>query len=159
MPNEVDMNAALTSFQAAYREGNIRPMRCKLHGNLCVLRDNANGDTRFTFARLDSTGDVHAIVAILPAEPYQGKPCFALAYAVAEQYRGRGLAKEIIEQTIAELRDGFKRQFPKFYIEVVVDKINLGSNRVATQVISAAPIEIVDQFSGKPSLQYFRLVE
>lgn len=159
MANEVDMNAALASFQGAYSKGLIRPMRCQLHGNLCVLRDNANGDTRFTFARVDSNGDVHAIVSILPAEPYQGKPCFALAYAVAENFRGRGLAKEIVEQTIAELRNGFRRQFPKFYIEVVVDKLNASSNRVAAQVISDAPIEIIDQFSGKPSLQYFRLVE
>ena len=119
MANEVDMNAALASFQGAYSKGIIRPIRCQLHGNLCVLRDNANGDTRFTFARVDSTGDVHAIVSILPAEPYQGKPCFALAYAVAEKFRGHGLAKEIVGQTIAELRNGFRRQFPKFYIEVV----------------------------------------
>jgi len=159
MSNEVDMNAALASFQAAYSRGLLRPTRCQLHGNLCVLRDNANGDTRFTFARLDSNGTVHGIVSILPAEPYQGEPCFALAYAVAEEYRGHGLAKEIVVQTIAELRNGFKRQFPKFYIEVVVDKLNLASNQVATKVISQAPIEIVDQFSGKSSLQYFRLVE
>lgn len=159
MGNEVDMSAALESFQSAYSKGLIRPMRSQLHGNLCLVRDNANGDTRFTFARVDSTGVVHAIVAILPAEPYQGKPCFALAYAVAEKFRGRGVAKEVVDQTIAELRNGFKRQFPKFYIEVVVDKLNEVSNRVASQVISDAPIEIVDQFSGKPSLQYFRLVE
>lgn len=159
MANEVDMSAALASFQGAYSKGLIRPVRCQLHGNLCMLKDNANGDTRFTFAQIDSTGDVHAIVSILPAEPYQGKPCFALAYAVAEKFRGRGMAKEIVEQTIIELRNGFRRQFPKFYIEVVVDKLNTASNRVAAQVINDAPIEIVDQFSGKPSLQYLRLVE
>lgn len=158
MANEVDMSTALASFQDAYSKRIIRPTRCKVHGNLCVLTDDANGDTRFTFARVDSAGKVHAIVSILPAEPYQDQPCFALAYAVPEEYRGRGVAKEIVEQAIVELRKGFNRQFLKFYIEVVVNLPNEASNRVAAQVVSDAPIEIIDQFSGKPSLQYFRMV-
>jgi hypothetical protein len=152
------MNAALESFQAAYKGRFIRPLRCHLHNDLWVLKDDANGDTRWTFARIDATGTVHAIVSVLPAEPYEGKPCFALAYAVANAYRGQGLAKGVVTRSIEEFHNGFKRQIPQFYVEVVVDKLNLASNRVALQAISRSPIEITDQFSGDPALQYFRLV-
>lgn len=158
MPNQVDMSAALESFQAAFSKRYIMPTRCQLHDDLWVLKDDANGDTRWTFARIDAAGTVHAIVSVLPAEPYEGKPCFALAYAVAKPLRGHGVAKEVVTSSINELHSGFKRRFPEFYVEVVVDKNNLASNRVASQVIASTPIEITDQFSGDPALQYFRLV-
>lgn len=158
MPNQVDMNEALESFQAAYSKRHIMPTRCRLQSDLWVLKDDANGEARLTFAQIDAAETVRAIVTVLPAEPYEGVRCFALAYAVAKPFQRRGLAKEIVETSIAELHSEFKRRFPKFYIEVVVDKLNFASNRVAAQVINKTPIEITDQFSGEPALQYFRLV-
>ncbi|SFC51473.1 hypothetical protein SAMN05216204_10720 [Massilia yuzhufengensis] len=152
------MEAALKSFQQAYSKGYIAPTRCKLRPDLWVLRDDANGDSRLTFTQIDDKGTVRALVSLLPAEPYEGKPCFALAYAVAEKFRGIGLAQEIVESSIVELHNGLKQQVPQFYIEVVVDKLNTASNRVAAKVISSNPVEITDQFSGDPALQYFRLV-
>lgn len=158
MPNQVDMEAALQSFQQAYSKGYVKPTRCTLRRDLWVLRDDANGDSRLTFTQIDDKGVVRALISLLPAEPYEGELCFALAYAVAEKFRGKGLAKEIVESSIVELRNGLKQRAPKFYVEVIVDKLNVASNRVAAKVINPDPIEITDQFSGDPALQYFRLV-
>lgn len=158
MPNQVDMNAALMSFQDAYKKRYIVPRRCALRSDLWILKDDANGEARLTYALIDDAGTVKGIVSVLPADPYEGKRCFGLAYAVAEPFRGQGLAKQIVEGSIAELRNGFKRHFADFYVEVVVDKENIASQKVASSVISDKPIEIIDEFSGDPALQYFRLV-
>ncbi|WP_147373994.1 hypothetical protein [Massilia cavernae] len=73
MPNQVDMNAALESFQAAYSKRYIIPVQCQLHNDLWVLKDDANGDTRWTFAQIEASGAVCAIVSVLTAEPYEGR--------------------------------------------------------------------------------------
>lgn len=158
MPNQVDMNAALMSFQDAYKKRYIMPMRCALRSDLWILKDDADGETRLTYALIDNAGTVKGIVSVLPADPYEGKRCFGLAYAVAEPFRGQGFGKQIVEDSIAEIRNGFKRHFSEFYVEVVVDKQNVASQKVASSVISEKPIEIIDQFSGDSALQYFRLV-
>lgn len=69
MPAQVDIGAPQDSFQTALKMQYIMPTRCQLRSDLWVLQDDANSDTRFTFAQINAGGTVSAIVSVLPAEP------------------------------------------------------------------------------------------
>lgn len=148
---------ALVSLQREVRRG-MPTHPCDLSPGLRVILDQPNGVTRYTYARIEH-GRVKAIALFVHHEPIDGVPCFNVGYAVPEAYRNRGWASEIVEQGIQELRQGFGRHGAKsFHVEAVVGKDNLASLRVASKVISNAPIEGTDSESGEPVFAYTRLV-
>jgi RimJ/RimL family protein N-acetyltransferase len=123
------------------------------------LVDDADGDPRLTYALTTASGTVQATVTYLPGSPYKGERCFQVGYAVAETFRRQGLAVEVLRKSIDEMRLGFKSHFSKFYVEAVVGKFNVASIKVASKVMNSEPVEIVDEVSGEPALQYFLLIE
>jgi hypothetical protein len=148
---------ALISYQQAIQNSLISPSTCQLHKDLSIFHDDANGTPRLTYA-LVKDGIVKAIVIYIVSEPIDGLPCFGIGYAVAEKFRKQGLAKLIIEKTIAEMQLGFKTHMPKFYIEAIVGESNTPSRKLANSFISSSPTAITDQFSGLPAFQYVRLI-
>jgi hypothetical protein len=160
MPAMTDTMAALTSLQQALNNGLVTFQRCKLHPDLQVHLDEPSPRvSRFTYASI-SKGNVLAIAMFVMAEPVEGVHCFQLGYAVLESARRAGLGSAIVAKGIEEIRNGFKATpLKEFYVEAVVGKYNLASNKIAAKVLSATPTEITDVFSGEPALQYLRLVE
>jgi hypothetical protein len=158
LPSIVDPMTALVSLDGALREKSVKMQRCELHPELRVMVDYPNGSLRLTYAKLHKSR-VQAIVIFIPAEPVDGVPCFGIGYAVAENVRGRGIATQVVPQTIEELRHGFKRngRLP-FYVEAIVAKTNGPSNRLAARLLSTSPAEGADSFSGEPILQYLKLI-
>ncbi|MDT4814668.1 hypothetical protein FQZ97_476780 [compost metagenome] len=100
-----------------------------------------------------------ALAVYVLAEPLEGERCFGLGYAVAENCRNQGLAKEVVEKSIAELSLGFRKHFSKLYIETMVGQDNIASQKVSAQLISSTPKATTDAHSGQPALQYVRLLE
>lgn len=148
---------ALVSLQREVRRG-MPTNPCDLYPGLRVVLDQPNGIIRYTYARIEH-GRVKAIALFVHHEPIDGVPCFNLGYAVPDAYRGRGWAPEIVEQGVQELRQGLGRHGVKsFYVEAVIGKDNLASQRVATKVISIDSIESNDSESGEPVLAFKRLV-
>jgi hypothetical protein len=93
-------------------------------------------------------------------EPVEGVPCFQLGYAVLDSARNAGLGSAIVAKSIEEISDGFKATpLKKFYVEAVVGRDNLPSNKIAAKVLAGKATEITDVFSGEPALRYLRLVE
>jgi ribosomal protein S18 acetylase RimI-like enzyme len=158
MPTMPDLYGALLSFQNALQDGLITPGACILYPELSLLMDDANGQSRLTFARIDK-GSVKAIVAYLEVEPHEGKRCFQVGYAVAEPYRNQGIATEILTQSIEEIRHGFKPHAKPFFIEAVVEADNHASIKVAERVIAPKGSEITDDYAGLPAVQFLQLVE
>ncbi|MDO7930342.1 GNAT family N-acetyltransferase [Pseudomonas sp. KFB-139] len=149
---------ALISLQREVRRG-MPTHPAELHPSLRVIVDKPNGEVRYTYAKVEH-GRVKAIAIFIMAEPIEGVPCFNLGYAVPEAYRNRGLASEIVEQGIQELRNGLSRHgIKKFYVEAVVGVDNRSSQRVAAKVISENAVQATDSESGEPALGYTRLVE
>ena len=160
MPAMTDTMAALTSLQQALDNRLVMLQRCKLHPDLQVHLDEPSpGVSRFTYANI-SKGEVLAIAMFVVAEPVEGVPCFQLGYAVLDSARKAGLGSAIVAKSIEEISHGFKATpLKKFYVEAVVGRGNLPSNKIAAKVLAARPTEITDVFSGEAALQYLRLVE
>lgn len=149
---------ALVSLQREVRRG-MPTNPTELSPGVRVVLDQPNGVIRYTYARIEH-GRVKSIALFVHHEPINGVPCFNLGYAVPEAYRNHGWAGLIIEQGIQELRRGLGRHGAKsFYVEAVVGKDNLASQRVASKIISDSPVAGTDSESGEPILQYTRLVE
>lgn len=82
-----------------------------------------------------------------------------IGYAVPEDLRGQGRAKEIARAAIAELRKGLGEAGVKsFYVEAVVGVGNLASIQVAAKIIGGEPTPITDENSGEAALQYKALI-
>ncbi|POU76077.1 N-acetyltransferase [Leclercia sp. LSNIH7] len=158
MPDMVDPSDSLISFQDALANKLITLSSCVVHPEMKVLLDDAEGTPRITYALLDGE-KVQGIAIYVPAEPIDGMPCFGLGYAVDEHYRKQGVATKIVQKSMDEMRAGFRKTIPKFYIEAIVGVDNHGSNKVASRLISEKPTACDDTYSGKPAQQYLRFLE
>jgi predicted acetyltransferase len=149
---------ALQSFQQFILTGKIRLEPGRLDKNLNSYVDEVDGTTRFTLVRLEGK-TVTAFVVFARDGTIEGKPCFAIGYAVPEAYRNQGRAKEIIKAAIAEMQGAFRRLYPEFFVVAIVGADNKPSQRVAEQVISDTRVAVTDQVSGLPAFQYLRRIE
>ena len=120
--------------------------------------DDANGSPRVTYALVDN-GLVKALAIYIFEQRIDGVPCFEVGYAVAESFRRQGIASEVLEKSIAEMRNGFGRYGKAFYIQAVVGASNVPSQKVAARILSPQPEAITDTVSGLPAFAYLRLVE
>lgn len=90
MPELVNPTDSLNSFQHALSNSLIRLSPCVVHPEMKVLMDDAEGTPRITYAFVQ--GDIVKGVAIyVPADPYEGKPCFGVGYAVADKFKRQEL--------------------------------------------------------------------
>ncbi len=156
----VDPSDGMKSFQQALRQGKIAIHVAKTDPNLFVHLDAPNGppEIRFTYVRLKRT-TVTALVMFAAQPPINGKPCFAIGYAVPKTYRNQGRAKEIVAAAIADMEAGLKRNgHPVFYIEAIVDAENTASRKIGEQLISNGPEAITEGKSGLPAFKYVRKV-
>jgi hypothetical protein len=149
---------ALQSFQQAFERGEIRVRAGTVDPHLHLFADESDGQSRLTYVRLDGK-TVTAIVIFAACAAIDGRPCFAIGYAVPEGYRNQGRAKEAIRAALAEMQYGFGRIFPVFYVEAIVGADNKASQRVAEETISDTPTAVTDQVSGQPVFQYVRKIE
>jgi hypothetical protein len=156
MPEMTDPYDALTSFQKALRAGILDIHRCELDPKLFVHPDRAGGVMRLTYVYLDRK-TVTAFTNFVQTEPFEGLPCFQIGYAVPPAYRKQGRATALVKAAIAEMLHGFSRnKVPEFYVEAIVGRDNLASQKVAAKVLEQVGREIVDSHSGKPALSYMK---
>jgi hypothetical protein len=159
MPSITDPMNALLGLQEALGDPTVNLRPCELHPELQVILDHPNGKPRITYARI--RGDqVEAIAIFALAEPVQGIPCFGLGYAVIEPLRHRGLASATVRAALEELTHGLRRagRLP-FYVDAVVARTNLASNKLAMRLISESPEAGTDALSGEPIFQYLKRIE
>jgi GNAT superfamily N-acetyltransferase len=154
-----DPMLGLKALQKAVNQGVVRMKACEHSPNLHVHEDVAVGLRRITFAAINH-GRVRATVVFSPVESHEGLPAFGIGYAVVDKFRGQGLASTTVRQAIEELRRLVTAEFEgPFYIVAMVDTSNEASNRLARRILSDAPVQVHDEVTGDPSLQYFLLVE
>ena len=154
-----DPSNALQSFQQALLRGEMQLQRGVLDPDIYLHVDDPNGQTRFTYVKLEGR-TVTVLVIFALCDPIEGTPCLNIGYAVPEAYRNQGRAKEAIRTAISEMQHGLGRQgHSVFYVEAIVGADNKSSQRVAEQAISDTPVAVTDQISGLPAFQYVRRIE
>ena len=157
--SKVDPSITLSLFQQGVDENKIPFQPADYDQSLFVVDDHVNGKLRLTFVRFDKK-IITVLVSFVHVDQVEERPRFQIGYAVAEGYQGRGLAKRTLESSINELRMIFGKAGVKpIYIEAVVDMANVASQHVAAACISNTPNKIVDAFTKKPSLEYFKKLE
>jgi hypothetical protein len=94
---------ALQSFQQVFLTGGMELQPGALDSDLYLNLDDADGVTRFTYVKLQGK-TVTAFVIFGACAPIEGRPCFAIGYAVPEAYRNQGRAKEAVRAALAEMQ-------------------------------------------------------
>lgn len=156
-----DPMGTLESLETALGSG-IALMDCELNPGIDLILDFPAGEQSMSYANIEH-GAVKSLAVLLPLEPIAGVPCFGIAFAVNGIYRRQGLAVEIVEVAIAELRHGLGRNgIIECYIEATVAAHNVGAQKVALKTLSIKFDEIVDEAfdtgAGAHCYRYRRLV-
>lgn len=156
----VDPHIGFVSFQEAVRAGTIQLAKCASHPDLYMFHDTPEpGVQRLTYALV--TGDLAKAYAVyVLAEPLNGKPCFGVGYATDVEYRGQGVATEVVRLSMADLQKNMasKLRSPGFYVEAIIGADNLASQAVAARTLNDKPKQTKDKESGQPALQYVKLL-
>lgn len=155
MTNPMD---ALLQFQVTFEAGEIPVQPGRLDPTILFVVDDPNGRPRFNYMRAEGK-TLSVLVMFAQNGLRDGRPVFNIGYAVAETYRGRGLAKSTLIGALAELSAGLgSAGVGAIQIEAVISPNNLASQAVACSIFDTAPIEITDSDSGEPALYYSRAV-
>jgi hypothetical protein len=144
-----DPMGTLKSLETALGSG-IALMDCELNPGIDLILDFPAGEQSMSYANIEH-GAVKSLAVLLPLEP------------IAGIYRRQGLAVEIVEVAIAELRHGLGRNgIIECYIEATVAAHNVGAQKVALKTLSIKFDEIVDEAfdtgAGAHCYRYRRLV-
>lgn len=155
-----DPSDGMKSFQQELRRGGIAIHAAKTDPNLFVHCDAPNGpaEYRFTYVRVKGK-TVTAMVMFVAQPPENGKPYFAVGYAVPKRFQKQGRAKDILVAAIADMQSSLvKNGIPEFYIEAIVGDGNMASRKIAEQIISNEPEAITEELSGLPAFKYVRRI-
>lgn len=153
MQEMVDMEQTLELFSESVARG-LPLHRCLSDKTVFIHPDNPNGIVRFTFCKMENEKPT-SIVAFVQKDQHDGIPCFNVGYATEFTQRKKGLAKALLRTAIYELKEGLKRQgVPDFYLEVGVEKNNIASIKVASDVFQIAPVDSYDPDSLTPTFGY-----
>jgi 20S proteasome alpha/beta subunit len=150
---------ALKSFEPALKSGELHVQPSVLDSTLLIHADNPTGsDPRLTYAKMRGAS-VGALVIFTGNGMEKGVPVFQVGYAVPQHLRKRGLAKEALRLALEDFRQAMADNgVPEFYVEAMVSEKNIGSQKVAADVIGGEPLQSADRESGEPCWRYERLI-
>lgn len=159
MGKMTDPTNTLVALQEAINMRAFQMERGRIHNDIAVYLDApTQGTQRITYAKVTNMGEVKAIAVFVNTEPHDGLPCFQIGYAVAARFYRQGFGTEIVRKSIAEMVNGFRDVMPSFFVEAIVGLDNSASLKIAGKQISRTPIEVSDEVSGQPAMQFLRRI-
>lgn len=127
----------------------------QLSENYVAFHDVIENENRYWFAKVVE-GEVLSLATFRENEPVKGVSSYSINYNVAEKHRRRGLAVEVVNKGIDELKINFRRPF---YIDAIIDEKNINSIKVAQKIFPGPGIKTKDHFTGAPSVLFHKLVK
>lgn len=152
-----DPYQGMVSFQQGLRQGILELGPVSKHQDLYSHLDVPEpGVHRLTYVRLaEDRRTVKAFLSCIMNGRVDGFPCVAVGYAVPEDLRNQGFAKQIFKDVIQDqLFQAGRIGHKAMYIEAVVDVTNPSSQRVAEAVLGVERESITDSESGRPAYRY-----
>lgn len=153
----VNPHDSMVSFQSALLRGELKLDMVSNYQALFSYFDIPEPEIRrLTYVRLSKDHKtVKAFLSCVMNGRISGFPCIAVGYAVPENARNNGNAKQILRDVVNDQifqagRNGIKT----IYIEAVVDVTNLPSQRVAESVLNVERESITDSVSERPAYRY-----
>jgi hypothetical protein len=128
-----DPHVARVSFQEEVRAARIKPQRGTLDEDLYYHEVMPDGQFRATYVTLEGKTVTALVMFGMATTPViDGHFCFAVGYAVPEEYRNQGRAKKIVESAIQEIRNDMPKNRQKaFHVEAIVGEDSIASQRAA----------------------------
>lgn len=158
MSSMTDPMNALDQFQTAFEMGLIPVQAGRLDQSIWFAHDSVNGKARFSYMRARGK-TLTVLVMFVQNGVEDGNPIFSIGYAVADEYRGRGLAKSTFLAALRELSTGLaSANVPAIQVEAVISPSNFASQAVAMAVFHHKPSSITDSESGEPALLFSQKV-
>lgn len=152
-----DPYQGMVSFQKGLRAGVLELGLVPKHQDLYSHFDlPAPGVNRLTYVRLtEDRRTVKAFLSCIMNGQVEGSPCIAVGYAVPEDLRNQGFAKQIFMDVIQDqIFQAGRGGHTTVYIEAVADITNLPSQRVAEAVLGVKRESITDSASSRPAYRY-----
>lgn len=152
-----DPHQGMISFQQCLEAGILKLALVSNHKDLYSHFDvPAPGVGRLTYVRLSKDLKiVKAFLSCIMNGEVDGFPCVALGYAVPENMRNKGLAKQIMRDVIQDqIFQARQSGHTAIYVEAVVDVTNTPSQHVAETVLAVVRESIADAASGLPAFRY-----
>lgn len=147
---------ALLAFQQELNAG--MPVN-NLDASYVFRNDEYNGGKRYSYA-IVIDGEVQALATFGQEEPINGVDCYSVNYYVNEKHRGRGLAVEVVNKGIKELRNDLALiSVRKFIVDAIIDVTNVHSIRVAEKLFPGPGKTMKDYYTGVPSLYFRKLID
>ena len=155
----VNMMETLLGFDEALRAKRIATARMRGNENIHIHQDMPAPQTpRLTYARLKGA-HVTAVVVITIGDPVDGVRCFHIGYAVREDQRGKGVAKELVAAALNDFAQNMlKSDLDELWFEASVDQNNSASVAVAKAVLDVEPEGKIDDADGTPIWHYLKHV-
>jgi len=157
-----DPQIAMLSFQEGLTNGIVEVGPISGHPNLYSHFDvPAPGVKRLTYVRLtEDRRTVTAFVCCVPNGTVDGHPCISVGYAVPVENRNQGLAKHLLQVVLEDHAIQAQRNgLSAIYIESIIDRNNLPSQRVTESVFKVPREEIIDKESGVPAYRYTKRID
>jgi RimJ/RimL family protein N-acetyltransferase len=155
MSMKPDPMEALLSFQQVFNNGMTV---IKLDADYVERYDEINGAKRYCYAKIVE-GEVQALATFGQEDPIEGLDCYSVNYSVSEKHRRRGLAVEVVNKGLKELKMRFgQTEMQSFYIDAIIDVTNNLSIKVAKKIFSSPGQKAKDRYSGTPSVYFQRLI-
>lgn len=153
----VNMMETLVGFDKALRAKQIGTARMPGNEKIHIHQDMPAPNTpRITYARLKGS-HVTAVTVITTGDPVNGVRCFHIGYAVREDQRGKGLAKELVAAALEDFAGNMhKNGLDEFWVEASVDQDNPASAAVARAVLDVEPEDETDNTDGTPIWHYLK---
>ena len=152
-----DPYQGMVSFQQALLAEKLAISLVSKHQDLYSHFDvPAPGANRLTYARLnEDRKTVKAFLSCIMNGKIDKFPCVAVGYAVPEDLRNQGFAKQILRDVVQDqIYQAGRMGVKVLYIEAVIDVTNLPSQRVAEAVLNVERESITDSASGRPAYRY-----
>lgn len=152
MANPMD---GFNDFQQALKMG--MPVH-KLDAGYVGRYDEIDSGKRYCYAKVVD-GEVQALATFGQEEPIGGVSCYSVNYSVGEKHRRRGLAVEVVNKGIEELKKEFGRlKIKSFHVDAMIDVTNDASLGVARKLFSGSGLPKPDAYSGTPALYFNKLI-
>lgn len=152
-----DPHIGMLSFQEGLHAGILDIHQSPKHSDMFLHVDEpVPGEHRMTYVRLtDDRQTVLAFVVCALNGHVDGFPCLSVGYAVPENFRNQGYAKQLLNDVVRDqvYRAG-RAGVSTLYVEAVIDVTNLPSQRVAEAVLNVERENMTEELSGRPAYRY-----
>lgn len=167
--NLSDMGVIHECMETKIKKGELKCNTAFIDNGLsmfCIVNKFNGQIVSVNFFKSRKLSEIDALVTYAQTSCSASGYIYNIGYHVKESLRIKGLGKEIVKQSIYEIREFFKKYGgnirlepspdDSFLIEAIVSKDNIASNKIASKILNSHNkiTECIEKYSQKESYVY-----